>query len=130
MANLPQEEVNKLYSEEKGDSNQDSIKKESEENPIKKFMGKVFGLFFVVVIIYGLFFSDDPSNNSETVNRSTYIPTTRNSQTFYGFDCTDDCSGHQAGWDWAESKNIYDPNDCGGKSQSFIEGCAAYAMYN
>lgn len=41
--------------------------------------------------------------------------------------CTDDCSGHQAGYDWAESKGITDPSDCSGNSQSFIEGCQVYA---
>lgn len=47
--------------------------------------------------------------------------------TFHGYDCTDDCSGHRAGYEWAEEHNITDPDDCGGNSQSFIEGCKAYA---
>ena len=38
-------------------------------------------------------------------------------------DCTDDCSGHEAGWQWAK-----DGNDCGnGDSDSFNAGCQAYA---
>jgi hypothetical protein len=41
--------------------------------------------------------------------------------------CTVDCSGHEAGYAWAEDKGITDPDDCGGKSWSFIEGCRAYA---
>lgn len=45
---------------------------------------------------------------------------------FYGYYCTDDCSGHQAGWDWAEDNDISDVDECGGYSQSFIEGCWAY----
>lgn len=49
---------------------------------------------------------------------------------FHGYECTDDCSGHQAGWDWAETHAIDDPDDCGGNSQSFIEGCMAYAEEN
>jgi hypothetical protein len=48
-------------------------------------------------------------------------------ETFYGYPCTDDCSGHQAGYDWAEQNDITDSGDCGGNSQSFIEGCEAYA---
>ena len=44
-----------------------------------------------------------------------------------GRGCTDDCSGHQAGYEWAERKGIADPEDCGGRSWSFIEGCRAYA---
>lgn len=43
------------------------------------------------------------------------------------WNCTDDCSGHKAGYDWAEKKGISDPSDCGGNSTSFIEGCEAYA---
>lgn len=42
---------------------------------------------------------------------------------FAGKGCTQDCSGHQAGYAWAEQKGITDPGDCGGKSRSFIEGC-------
>lgn len=44
-----------------------------------------------------------------------------------GYPCTDDCSGHEAGYEWAEEHNIEDPDDCGGSSQSFTEGCQAYA---
>lgn len=50
----------------------------------------------------------------------TYAPT------FYGYQCTGDCSGHQAGYDWAEENSVYDPDDCSGNSQSFVEGCRAY----
>lgn len=42
------------------------------------------------------------------------------------YPCTSDCSGHEAGYAWAEKNNIYDSSDCDGKSQSFIEGCYAY----
>lgn len=50
-----------------------------------------------------------------------------NSPTFHGYTCTDDCSGHEAGYNWAQEKGITDPDDCRGKSISFIEGCKAYA---
>lgn len=46
---------------------------------------------------------------------------------FKGYPCTVDCSGHEAGYEWAEDKGITDPDDCGGNSNSFIEGCQAYA---
>lgn len=46
--------------------------------------------------------------------------------TFEGYECTEDCSGHEAGYAWAEENGITDPDDCGGNSQSFIEGCMAY----
>jgi hypothetical protein len=46
---------------------------------------------------------------------------------FEGQGCTQDCGGHEAGYAWAEEKGITDPDHCGGKSWSFIEGCKAYA---
>lgn len=46
---------------------------------------------------------------------------------FSGQGCTQDCGGHEAGYAWAEEKGITDPDRCGGKSWSFIEGCRAYA---
>lgn len=48
-------------------------------------------------------------------------------RTFAGYPCTNDCSGHEAGYEWAEENNISDPDDCDGNSESFIEGCRAYA---
>lgn len=47
-------------------------------------------------------------------------------QTFGGYECTEDCSGHKAGYEWAEENEISDRSDCGGNSSSFIEGCQAY----
>jgi hypothetical protein len=49
---------------------------------------------------------------------------------FHGYRCTDDCSGHQAGYDWAEEHDIDDVDQCGGNSQSFIEGCQAWVEEN
>jgi hypothetical protein len=41
-------------------------------------------------------------------------------------DCTEDCSGHEAGFDWARDEGVTDSSDCSGSSQSFVEGCEAY----
>lgn len=49
-------------------------------------------------------------------------------ETFAGYECTQDCSGHIAGYNWAETNSIDDPDDCSGNSQSFIEGCQTYAL--
>jgi hypothetical protein len=44
--------------------------------------------------------------------------------TFMGYPCTRDCSGHSAGYDWANRMNIKDAGDCPyGNSNSFWEGC-------
>ena|GEM_PF-2104418 len=45
---------------------------------------------------------------------------------FHGYPCTKDCSGHQAGYDWAERRGVEVDADCGGRSKSFIEGCLAW----
>ncbi|OAV22979.1 hypothetical protein AO371_1693 [Moraxella catarrhalis] len=43
-----------------------------------------------------------------------------------GDDCTQDCSGHEAGFEWAKENEVGDVVYCEGTSQSFIEGCEAY----
>ena len=60
---------------------------------------------------------------------SFLIASSANAQdrTVGGYDCTDDCSGHAAGYRWAESNGIADPQDCpAGNSNSFHEGCLVY----
>lgn len=47
-------------------------------------------------------------------------------QAFGGYECTEDCSGHKAGYDWAEENDVTDESDCSGNSTSFNEGCQAY----
>lgn len=51
---------------------------------------------------------------------------TRTSPTFMGYACTRDCSGHRAGYEWAEKHAIVDLGDCTGRSRSFVEGCQAW----
>lgn len=51
-------------------------------------------------------------------------------QTFKGYPCTEDCSGHEAGYEWAERKGIADESDCNGNSNSFNEGCQAWVEEN
>jgi len=47
--------------------------------------------------------------------------------TFGGYECTDDCSGHSAGYEWGEQHNVASEQDCPeGRSQSFYEGCVVY----
>lgn len=42
---------------------------------------------------------------------------------FGDYACKADCSGHKAGYDWAQDNDINDDDDCTGNSRSFIEGC-------
>lgn len=62
------------------------------------------------------------SNAPEAEEASEY-----SGEEFHGYPCTDDCSGHEAGYQWAEENGITNPDDCGGNSNSFMEGCQAYA---
>jgi hypothetical protein len=54
---------------------------------------------------------------------------------FAGDPCTEDCSGHEAGYKWAEAHDIDDDDDCdtageNSNSPSFAEGCKAYVSGN
>ena len=49
-----------------------------------------------------------------------------NAQTFRGYECTQDCSGHRAGYAWAKNKRITVESYCTSRSNSFNEGCEAY----
>lgn len=51
-----------------------------------------------------------------------------NAAEFMGYTCTKDCSGHKAGYEWAKKKNLTDPADCRGRSNSFVEGCRAFTL--
>src|SRR5258706_3565733 len=47
--------------------------------------------------------------------------------TFGGYECTNDCSGHAAGYKWAEEHSIAGEEVCpAGDSESFHEGCIVY----
>jgi hypothetical protein len=70
--------------------------------------------------------SDKVSTASSAADEDSGDASTDESDTFHGDPCTVDCSGHQAGYDWAEQHDIDDEDDCGGNSESFIEGCKAY----
>lgn len=68
--------------------------------------------------------SDTETLDSDYSNETSSIELPK---TFNGYECTSDCSGHEAGYNWAEENDIDDPDDCGGNSESFIEGCQSYA---
>ncbi len=104
-------------------------KKWGDENPILHTIIITIGvagvLTFIYLIILGPIISPWLDQGSATSNRQT-----EGLKTFDGYPCTDDCSGHKAGYNWAREKNITDPDDCGGRSQSFIEGCTSWAEKN
>lgn len=75
-------------------------------------MPKKIRVFKVVALAFGLLF----------------ILADTNAREFGGYECTDDCSGHSAGYRWAEAHNITNESNCplNGNATSFYEGCLAY----
>jgi hypothetical protein len=48
-------------------------------------------------------------------------------RTFGGYNCTDDCVGHAAGYRWAEERGIEIIGACPeNRSEAFYEGCLTY----
>jgi hypothetical protein len=47
---------------------------------------------------------------------------------FHGYRCDGhDCLLHQQGYKWGADHHIENPKDCRGTSESFLEGCWAFA---
>lgn len=90
-------------------------------------IGVSVGTLLLVLLILGHNWIGTPSHNEPVAAQPTQQNDTSSGLTFHGYDCTVDCSGHEAGYQWAEEHDIKDADDCGGNSQSFIEGCRAYA---
>ena len=92
---------------------------------------------FIVLAIVGavgviLYFGNGSAEveHSGKSNSEATSPET-NPKTFAGYDCTGDCSGHEAGYAWAEEHDISDGDACDtagehSNSPSFAEGCHAY----
>jgi hypothetical protein len=82
---------------------------------------------WIIFICLAVFLLTRSSKKAEPISRIDEAPI----QTFGGNDCTIDCSGHEAGYRWAEEKGIQDDDDCEeagehSNSPSFAEGCESY----
>lgn len=75
-------------------------------------MGAAKATGFLIFTAFTFFFLSAPASARE----------------FGGFECTDDCSGHAAGYRWAEEHTIDDETTCPMSSSSFHEGCVAYVQ--
>jgi hypothetical protein len=54
-------------------------------------------------------------------------PGKASARTFGGYDCTDNCVGHAAGYRWAEERGLENMDECPeNRSEAFYEGCLAY----
>jgi hypothetical protein len=101
-----------------------------------KKMKKSLPLFLLLVISFSISAQWDLSQGGDKdysgrrevdESQRRYLQLQREQLYFKGYPCKDDCSGHIAGYNWAMRKGIEDPRKCGGNSQSFYEGCLAYA---
>lgn len=75
--------------------------------------------------------SSAASESNDPLSSSLDNPSDPGRQTFDGDPCTEDCSGHEAGYRWAEDHQIDDVDDCDtagetSNSPSFAEGCRDY----
>lgn len=103
----------------------------------------------IVIIILAIFLlftmtSNENNSSSQSEQRSTTIEEgtyesqsleedeSNDSLNFGGYDCTDDCSGHEAGYEWAEEHDITqdDVDNYSGNSDSFREGMQSYIDEN
>lgn len=106
-------------------------------------MGKMLlvSLFLIPIFLSGCSSAYDDSSGPLNESNSNFTDVSENNsdkeEDDFGssnlipeetWNCTIDCSGHQAGYDWAAENGITEPEDCGGNSQSFIEGCESFGQ--
>lgn len=70
--------------------------------------------------------SETPAADTAQENARANLEGTTYADVGAPYGCTEDCSGHEAGYDWALENEISDAIDCDGNSESFREGCEAY----
>ena len=90
----------------------------------------------VALVAAMLYFGDKPSESEHLANSISKAASDPKGadpgpNKFAGYDCTEDCSGHEAGYAWAEEHDISDGDECDAagehsNSPSFAEGCHAY----
>jgi hypothetical protein len=103
--------------------------------------------FFLLIFLISNYSSNsntETSNSSNTVNsydsydedigsdQTEDAETDADQPTFNEYTCTDDCSGHEAGYEWAEEHGITqdDVDNYSGNSNSFMEGMQSYVDEN
>ncbi len=72
----------------------------------------------------------DKMGNQNTSYLSLYWSSENDSNSSSDDYCTFNCSGHEAGYNWAEDNDISNIYDCDGNSDSFNEGCQEYVEEN
>ena len=94
-----------------------------------------------IIIFFGwLFISSSSSDSPTDESTNSYESSTYDDyadeevheepEEFHGYECSDDCSGHDAGYEWADENGVCDEYFDGGNSESFAEGVRIYAEEN
>lgn len=99
--------------------------------------GVVIGII-IIIFIGWLFFSSvgnqSPSSGESESSVDSYSSSRVSDPYEYyesqGYECTIDCSGHDAGYEWAEDNDVCDDSYDYGNSRSFDEGVQTYAEEN
>ncbi|MBI4035908.1 hypothetical protein HY383_03080 [Candidatus Daviesbacteria bacterium] len=75
---------------------------------------------------------DYPDENIESDQTEEDVNIDSGPTEFNGYPCTGDCSGHEAGYEWAEEHGITqdDVDNYSGNSNSFMEGMQSYVDEN
>lgn len=97
---------------------------------LEDYLPIISTLIFVIICLFIIFSANKSNSNLDTQKIPNTKITTKNDCYIVPapepWDCTGNCSGHQAGYDWAKRKNISNPLLCTGNSNSFIAGCEYY----
>lgn len=92
----------------------------------------IIGIIITICIIWGIasLFSDNKTESNNYSNIYEVAPTRTYNNYTNSYDSYEEPenpysegTGHSAGYEWAEENDV---DSCGGKSQSFIEGCEEY----
>jgi hypothetical protein len=68
-----------------------------------------------------------PPANAKTLTRTAKNRRPAGPLVFHGYACMLECSQIQEGYAWASAHEIHNPADCRGTSETFIDGCRAFA---
>lgn len=82
----------------------------------------IIGLCFVLALLYLASWSWFHYGQENTIDKE------KTNNSFHGYECTEDCSGHEAGYEWAKEHDITQEDVDGytGNSESFKEGMQSY----
>ena len=89
------------------------------------------GIVFILALIAVYSIASSQKRTASSSESQPADAASKSNLEFDGYTCTVDCSGHEAGYRWAEERNIDDGDDCDragehSNSPSFAEGCHAY----